>query len=210
MKTYKVLAILLTYPEPEWLAALPELKQVLAAENRGNKRAATVLEPLFGAFEGRPLLELQASYVDLFDRNPAHSLHLFEHIHGESRERGAALLDLLNEYRRLGLTPIDHELPDYLPLFLEYLSFLEERAARKMLGETADVLGLLSARLKRLASPYAIIFDVLLKLSPVRPNARLAAPPRPMERLLQDQGVNAEGVEPLLEPVHLMLGKFRR
>jgi nitrate reductase delta subunit len=92
-----------------------------------------MLAPLLDELRSRPLIELQENYVATFDRSPSHSLHLFEHVHGESRDRGQAMVDLMDEYRRDGFEPLETELPDYVPLFLEFLGALsldgkEERA----------------------------------------------------------------------------------
>src|SRR5579884_3049088 len=102
MRTYKVAALLLRYPEPEWLAELPQLEWVLEEERRANHHAAQVMAPLFKSLEGS-LLESQVQYVETFDRQPKHGLYLYEHLHGESRERGTAMVALLERYRQHGL-----------------------------------------------------------------------------------------------------------
>ncbi len=117
MSIYPILSALLTYPEQPLLDALPEIERALDAQ----PGARAALAPLVESLRATPLIELQERYVATFDRTPSHSLHLFEHVHGESRDRGQAMVDLLDEYRRHGFEPVGNELPDYVPLFVEFL-----------------------------------------------------------------------------------------
>lgn len=135
MKTFKVLSLLLCYPEPEWPAALPEMHTALEDETDFNGGAPTRLAPLFDLLHESKLIALQENYVATFDRNPSHSLHLFEHIHGESRDRGSAMIDLLEEYWKHDFDASAAELPDYVPLFLEFLSLLPAEEALELLGD---------------------------------------------------------------------------
>lgn len=199
MRTYKAMAVLLGYPEREWLAALPELAQVLEDERRANQDALQRVGPLFARLHATPLLVLQADYVDTFDRIPAHSLHLFEHIHGESRARGQAMADLVGEYARRGLEIGVRELPDYLPLFLEYLSLLPDDEARDWLGHVTGVLAAIGARLAERGSAYRGAFAALARLAPARAGST-PAPVRDMERLLAATPPAPDGVEPLFVP----------
>ena len=122
MKSYQALALLLTYPEADWLEQLEHVEALLKEEGKLNAGAVKQLAPLLELLRDTPLIELQQNYVATFDQTPSHSLHLFEHIHGESRDRGQAMVNLLQEYREHGLIMTVEELPDYVPLFLEYLS----------------------------------------------------------------------------------------
>src|SRR5574343_779387 len=128
---YRALGALLVYPEAELQAAIPELARTLVSEPdvlRG-------VQPLLAQLAEGELIELQQAYVQLFDRNPSHSLHLFEHIHGESRDRGQAMVDLMEEYKKHGLEMVGDELPDYVPLFLEFLATQEQKTVDAMLGD---------------------------------------------------------------------------
>ncbi len=116
------------------------------------------------------LLDVQARYDGLFERGRSVSLLLFEHVHGESRDRGQAMVDLLDRYTGAGLQIDVPELPDYLPLYLEYLSLLPFAAASEGLAEVAHILGLLALRLEERGSAYAAIFEALLELSGERPD----------------------------------------
>jgi nitrate reductase molybdenum cofactor assembly chaperone NarJ/NarW len=165
MKTYRVMAALLSYPERELVEAAGELEQALDAEGllgRGERRA---LDSLFTVLRGTDLMALQESYVGLFDRVRSLSLHLFEHVHGESRDRGQALVDLRSLYERQRLELRTNELPDYLPAFLEFLSLLPADEARGLLAESAHILEALGARLAKRRSPYAAVFRALVALS---------------------------------------------
>lgn len=156
-KTCRALAALLAYPEAELIEALPELKRAYS----GNSGLLSFLEEL-----GKTSLPvLQERYVGLFDRSRALSLHLFEHVHGESRDRGQAMVDLQAMYEARGLRVAGGELPDYLPAFLEYLSLLEKDEAEKMLRETAHILRAIGEALARRGSPYVEVFSALLALA---------------------------------------------
>jgi nitrate reductase delta subunit len=194
---YTLLSTLLDYPEAELLDALQEINQELKAFPEA---AQVALQPLLALLKEHPLIELQENYVATFDRNPAHSLHLFEHVHGESRDRGQAMVDLLDEYRRLGLEMATNELPDHVPLFLEVLGNIDPVAARALLDEAIHVLAALGDRLARDESPYAGVFTVLRSLTDVVPQAAETPPIRDMDEALERFGPGADGVEPLLAP----------
>ena len=199
MRTYKVAAVLLRYPELDWLSELPQLRQALEEEWRFNHRAAERLGPLI-AFLQQPLIEVQTHYVEIFDRQPAHGLYLFEHLHGESRARGAAMVELLERYRGRGLELDCEDLPDHLPVFLEFLSLLPRREARRELRSAAAVLRLLASRLHAAASPYACLFEALSRLAPRSAPDEPLRPSRDMEQLLEREGRSPDGREPLLTP----------
>jgi nitrate reductase delta subunit len=200
MKTFKVLSLLLMYPESDWLAALPELEDALASEADFNGDAHTRLAPLFAQLRDNRLIALQESYVATFDRNPSHSLHLFEHIHGESRDRGSAMIDLLNEYWKHDFDASASELPDYVPLFLEFLSQLSAEEALALLGDAVHVLATIGRKLDGNGSPYATAFQVLEALSPVAAQELAEPPVRDMDEAMEMFGPTADGIEPLLKP----------
>jgi nitrate reductase delta subunit len=199
VRTYKVAALLLRYPEADWIAELPALCAALDAERWFNHRAAERLAPLFDRLRG-PLIEAQADYVETFDRRSAHGLYLFEHLHGESRARGTAMVELLERYRAHGLELDCNELPDHLPVFLEFLSLLPKRQARRELRAAASVLRVLGGRLEKAHSPYARVFDVLMRLAPRTAASGTPEAPRAMEQLLEREGRLPDGSEPLLTP----------
>lgn len=196
MRLYRILSALLDYPQQDLLDALPEIGRALDAW----PQAARQLQPLTEFLGAGDLIAVQENYVATFDRNPAHSLHLFEHVHGESRDRGQAMVDLLQEYRRGGFEPVASELPDHVPLFLEYLSLLEPEASEPLLGEAIHVLAAIGDRLARNDSPYSVVFAVLRSLTQVEPRAQAEPPVRDMDEAMETFGVGADGVEPLLRP----------
>lgn len=199
MSIYPVLSALLDYPEQPLIDALDEIEGMLETSPHG-VFAARELAPLMALLREQSLVESQENYVATFDRNPRHSLHLFEHVHGESRARGQAMVDLLDEYRGFGLDVAGNELPDYVPLFLEVLGLIGEDDASALLGEAIHVLAALGNQLERDESPYAGIFTVLCEMSAVEPLPVTGAPVRDMDEALERFGPGVDGVEPLLRP----------
>ena len=195
-RTFRALSALLSYPEAGLLAAMGEIDKALEAY----MDLHADLRRLRDFLRSHSLIELQENYVATFDRNPAHSLHLFEHVHGESRDRGQAMVDLMEEYRRHGLEPGNEELPDYVPLFLEFLGELPSDQAKQMLGEAIHVLAAIGTRLRRNESPYAAIFHVLVDLSDVMPLPLTEPPVRDMDEAMEMFGPSPDGAEPLLKP----------
>jgi nitrate reductase delta subunit len=200
MKTFKVLSLLLSYPQAEWVNELHLMEAVLEQEESKNSLALPQLSALFNALRAEPLLDLEQNYVATFDRNPSHSLHLFEHIHGESRDRGMAMVNLIEEYRKHGLDMDADELPDFVPLFLEYLTQLDDQDALNMLGETIDVMALIGRKLKGNNSPYQHVFAVLESMSPVAACELPDVPIRDMEETIVQFGPSTDGTDPLLVP----------
>ena len=197
MKTnFRALAALLSYPERELIEALAEIRQ-----------AAPQLSALIDELETEPLEILQERYVALFDRSRALSLHLFEHVHGESRDRGQAMVDLAQTYAARGFAVAGNELPDYLPAFLEFLSVLSAAEAKGMLGETAGILRTLGDRLAERGSRYALVFAALLaaggepgltKRLAARPTPGEEASPAAIDKAWMDEPVNfMDGPQPV-------------
>lgn len=164
MKTLKVLSALLCYPQPEMQAALAEMATALAQENRLPESTRRALQALMNQMQRTDVMDLQESYIGLFDRGRALSLHLFEHLHGQSRDRGQAMVDLLETYRRHGFELSARELPDYLPLFLEYLAQRPADEALSLLTDAMPVIALIGARLAERGSDYHVVFDALATL----------------------------------------------
>jgi len=161
MKTLAVISRVLCYPDAELQQAVPEMRQVIKEEGLLTPEVQWRLDALLGEIEEAPLLDLQEVYVNLFDRGRNLSLHLFEHVHGESRDRGQAMVELMNQYAAAGLEVDAYELPDYLPLFLEYLSQRERAEIDELLGDAMGVAILLGARLAERGSSYSVAFDAL-------------------------------------------------
>lgn len=160
-----VISRLLEYPDAALWQHRQELSDELAGSSTLAQADAQALNEFIDALTGQALLDAQASYSELFDRGRATSLLLFEHVHGESRDRGQAMVDLMAQYERHGLHLDSRELPDHLPLYLEYLAQLPADEALGGLQDVAPILALLSARLQQRESRYAVLFGVLLNLA---------------------------------------------
>jgi nitrate reductase delta subunit len=173
--TLRTLAALLSYPSEELKAHAGELRQAIDQERALSATEQGRLEPLIHALETEELLDLQSAYSELFDRSRSLSLHLFEHVHGDSRERGQAMIDLGQEYVAGGFFLEANELPDFVPVFLEYASCLPPSEARETLGQPAHVFAALAERLDKRQSLYASIFHGLVELAGVRPDAEALA-----------------------------------
>ena len=178
---FKALSALLTYPTAELQAAIGEIGGVIAAEKTIPARVRNQLRGLLDELTAGDLYDLQERYVLLFDRTRSLSLHLFEHVHGESRDRGQAMIDLKNLYEQNGLLIGAAELPDFVPLFLEFLSTQPAAPARELLAQPVHILSALAERLRKRRSSYEAVFSALVALAAAKPkgedvSALLAAP----------------------------------
>lgn len=165
MNIFKVLSALLTYPSHELRRSIPQIETILTGCGNISASARAQLRALTQSLANDDLYDLQERYTNLFDRTRSLSLHIFEHIHGESRDRGQAMVDLQNYYAEHGLEVSAAELPDFLPLFLEFLSTLSPAEASRLLGEPINIISAIGARLEKLNSPYQGVFQALLSLS---------------------------------------------
>jgi nitrate reductase delta subunit len=164
-RTFKALSALLSYPSTEIQQAIPSIREALAFENILPVQAVVALEPLMAQFELDDICDLQERYVLLFDRSRTLSLNLFEHIHGEGRDRGGAMVDLLETYRAHGFDLVGTELPDHLPVLLEFMSALPLPEAREILSDAGHILAALAERLTRRETPYAAVLACLSQLA---------------------------------------------
>lgn len=171
--TLKVLSLLLTYPTEELLKGLPDLKSALAEDAALGDRELKLVTRLIDDIGRLDLYDAQERYVFLFDRTRTLSLHLFEHVHGESRDRGQAMVDLMAMYEADGFEIDAKELPDFLPMFLEYLSNKPETEARELLGQTAHIITVLKQRLRKRDTVYVNAFVALETIATGKPDAKL-------------------------------------
>jgi len=165
IRTYRALAALLSYPSIDLQAGVRDIVAVLADEAMLPPARLSAVTDFAMALASADIYDAQERYVGLFDRGRAVSLHLFEHVHGESRDRGQAMADLANMYGEHGLFIEASELPDYLPLFLEFLSLLPEAEARPMLAEPAAILRALADRLATRDAGYAAVMEAIAALA---------------------------------------------
>lgn len=165
MLIFRALSALLSYPTAEMRAALPEIAEVIRNSPLVPRAQQQDLLRLIEDISRGDLLAAEERYVDLFDRGRALSLHLFEHLHGESRDRGAAMVELKQLYEGAGFELSSRELPDYLPVVLEYLSCRNLSEARDMLADCAHILAGIGRSLLARQSPYAAVLQALIVIA---------------------------------------------
>lgn len=192
-RTFKAISLVLSYPTRELQQAMPEIGAVLASDSRLTAAARRDLRPLVDALGTQDIYDLEEQYVLLFDRSRTLSLNLFEHVHGESRDRGGAMVSLVEMYREAGFDPVSSELPDHLPVLLEFLSTRPYAEGQETLADAAHILEALSERLARRDSPYAAVFAALLQLSGVKADKEAVA------ELLEQPEVDPNDLEALDE-----------
>ena len=161
----RVLARLLAYPDDALRRDLPDVRAALAVEPALGAQRKHELNALIDELERGDQLTNESTFVDLFDRGRATSLHLFEHVHGDSRERGPAMVDLMQTYAKAGLYLAPSELPDYLPVIVEFVSTQTTGVARAFLAEMTHLFAALYSALAKRASPYAAVLAALLDLT---------------------------------------------
>lgn len=166
----KLLSTLLDYPGVEQQTRALEIGEVLCARPELAVEDRCALSEFLEWLGGEDSLEAQAAYVNTFDRGKQVSLYLFEHVYGESRHRGPAMIELAEAYREHGLVMQARELPDYLPLFLEFCAEIPEAKARAWLQEVGAVLQRVHVRLAERRSHYAAVFRTLLRLAGLDPS----------------------------------------
>ncbi|MEX2523847.1 MAG: nitrate reductase molybdenum cofactor assembly chaperone [Gammaproteobacteria bacterium] len=160
----KAAARLLHYPDGELQEHMEQVLEVLLVRPELNNEDRARLEQYGECRRQSDLFELQAEYVETFDRSKKVSLYLFEHVHGESRDRGPAMVELSNAYKEKGFVIDCRELPDYLPMFLEFCAALPEAEARVWLEDIGHILQNIHVRLEDRESGYALPFRILLRL----------------------------------------------
>jgi nitrate reductase delta subunit len=165
MLTFRILSALLNYPTPELKAQLARAEQILRAEGVLTGSYLENVCAFLKQLQLIPQLEVESSYIDAFERGRSTSLYLFEHVHGESRDRGQAMVRLLMRYRMHGLDLSSKELPDFLPLFLEFLSTCRPQAARKYLSEVVDIIAMIGQRLRKRGVLYAPLLEAIASLA---------------------------------------------
>ena len=189
--TYRALGLFLSYPTQESVDLLAPALAAIDEEGLLSEAIQHGLRGLAAELGQADLYEAQAAYVDLFDRTRSLSLHLYEHVHGESRDRGQAMVELLKFYSSRGLELTAKELPDYLPVFLEFLSTQAPGEAAALLGQASHVLEALRERLKERGSRYAAAFGALVCITQADRN------PQAVKALLQEPDDDPTDLEAL-------------
>lgn len=183
----RVLARLLAYPDAELQQDLPDLDAALQSEHCLTPERQIELLALIMLLQNGTRLDNEAHYVEVFDRGRATSLHLFEHVHGDSRERGPAMIDLTQTYEKAGLFLAAGEMPDYLPVLLEFASTQPPQEARALLGEMAHIFNAIFQALQQRQSAYASVLGALLELSGEKAHA---------VKLVPEEAIDAAWEEP--------------
>ena len=180
-RSLRVLARLLAYPDAQLRGALNDMRQALVAERALPTARLAELGALMSTLESGNALENEAEYVEVFDRGRATSLHLFEHVHGDSRDRGPAMIDLAQTYEKAGLFLGPDEMPDYLPVVLEFVSTQPPAEARAFLSEMAHIFNAIFAALQQRNSAYASVLGALLELSGEKAHPVKVVPDEPLD-----------------------------
>jgi nitrate reductase delta subunit len=176
--TLRVLAALLRYPDATFRAAIPELQEALDLEAALPMDRVLELHALLNRLQREDPFTVESEFVDLFDRGRGTALHLFEHVHGDSRDRGPAMVDLQQTYEKAGLYLTESELPDHLAVVLEFASTQPPKEAKAFLGEIAHIVRAIFSALLRRQSPYASVLAAVLELAGERAEA-VDIPPEP-------------------------------
>ena len=177
----KVLAHLLSYPDATLRAHLSEMRNALDEECAIAPDRLKELDVLIATLGGSDVLDIEAQYVELFDRGRATSLHLFEHVHGDSRDRGPAMIDLAQTYEKAGLFLTPDEMPDYLPVVLQFVSTQPPLEARAFLAEMAHIFNAIFNALQQRSTPYASVLGALMELAGEKAHAVKVAPDEPLD-----------------------------
>ena len=162
MRLYQILSYLLGYPQEEWADFLPDLQQLVAEEDL-DEAARESLRGFLDYVAKTDMIELQRIYVDTFDLKAQHSLHLTHHLLGDDKNRGPALIDLAEYYKAWGMQSVEGELPDYLPMMLEFAAQIEEEEASLFLSQIGKVLTILADNLEQGESAWAPLVRIAEK-----------------------------------------------
>jgi nitrate reductase delta subunit len=169
-KTYKILSLLLSYPNEEIHDLLPIAETILRDERILDDDSIEGVKEFINFFSSRTLVQWQEHYVQLFDYSKGASLYLFEHLHGDSKDRGQAMVDLIDLYSMAGLQIGKSELPDYLPVFLEFLSLQSSEKAAGYLAEIVNIIGFIHKKLAAKENPFHHLVNAVIKLSSRKPD----------------------------------------
>ncbi len=161
MKLFQIIARLLDYPDEELMQNLPQLLVLVDEDPQITELERKDLKSVISWLGMHSTLGIQENYVQTFDMTPEHDLHLTHHLFGDDRGRGPALIDLSEYYKASGFEVKEGELPDYLPLMLEYVATLDEMQARVFLGDAGKVLKVIADNLEKAQSPYAKLVRIV-------------------------------------------------
>lgn len=196
-QSLRVLARLLSYPDLALRENLAAMRDALRGERALLQPRLVELDALIDSLARAPALDAEADYVQLFDRGRATSLHLFEHVHGDSRDRGPAMIDLAQTYEKAGLFLAEGEMPDFLPVVLEFTSTQPPLVARAFLAEMAHIFNAIFAALQQRDSAYASVLGALLELAGEKAQPVQVAAEEPIDEVWKEpvvfDGCSAKG-----------------
>lgn len=196
LKTYKIISLLITYPNEEIYNFLPQVNSSLKDENLLNEEVISGIAVFVDFFSQKPLTSWQEHYVQLFDYSRSVSLYLFEHVHGDSKDRGQAMVDLIDLYTENGLHINRPELPDYLPVFLEFLAMQTQSKAMDYLSEIIDIVGFIHRKLEEKNNLYKYLLAAIIQLSDRKPiEARIEKMVSEMPEISIDEAYEEEPVK---------------
>ena len=206
----RILARLLAYPDAELRADLPDLRAALRVEPALSATRKAEIDALIRQLETGDALRNQSDFVELFDRGHSTSLHLFEHVHGDSRDRGPAMIDLVQTYEKAGLFLGPDELPDYVPVILEFASTQPPQVARDFLGEMAHLFNVIFNALQKRRSPYASVLGALLEIAGEKASAVVVPAEEALDASWAEPEVfdgcsnKGQGKAPASTPIHFV------
>ncbi|WP_114968605.1 nitrate reductase molybdenum cofactor assembly chaperone [Rhodoferax ferrireducens] len=212
----RVLARLLSYPDTTLRGHLRDMRSALHADKTIPALRLAELDTLIATLESGDTLENEAAYVEMFDRGRATSLHLFEHVHGDSRDRGPAMIDLAQTYEKAGLYLAPDEMPDYLPAVLEFVSTQPPKEARAFLGEMAHIFNAIFNALEQRESAYASVLGALLELAGETAHAVKVVPDEPIDTAWEEPVVfdgcstNGQAKPGQPQPIHFVKNEAAR
>lgn len=168
-KLFKILSVLLTYPEDYITDNLSEIESIVNECKNGNETAVENIFKTMEFYKNHNVDEIQAKYVETFDYSKRHSLNIFEHVHGVSKQRGQAMADLIDVYKKHGMELDVREMPDYIPIFFEFISILDDTERDYYLSQMIEVVSILEHNLGKSDSPWSHIMSACLSLTDVKP-----------------------------------------
>ena len=189
--TLRALTRLLSYPDEQLRSGFDALLVAIDEEGALSAARRNELRALVTSLQRQDPLEVQARYVETFDRGRSTSLYLFEHVHGDSRDRGPAIIDLVQTYEKAGLYLDPEELPDHLGVVLEFASTQPPARAKAFLVEVAHILNAIFSALLKRESPYAAVIAAVLELA----GQKAQAVAIPVEESLDDSWAEPEAFD---------------
>lgn len=208
--TLRVLARLLSYPNAALKSDLADMQSALHAEQALAKDRLAEIDALISHLAHADPLDIESEFVELFDRGHATSLHLFEHVHGDSRDRGPAMVDLTQTYEKAGLFLAPDELPDYLPVVLEFVSTQPPKEAKAFLAEMAHIFNAIFSALQDRKTAYASVLGALIELSGEKAQAVKVAADEALDATWEEPevfggcSVKGQGKPDQPQPIHFV------